>query len=100
MSEYLHVPGGVAALLGHVLVDVRLEYVVAQLDGFLGAERGVDATHLERQVRVAVSGNIPTLRCKSVYCRESIRNNFSGFFFFWQFECHNDNPLGCASNHS
>ena len=42
-------------MLGDALVDVRLENVVSELDGFIGTERGVYPTHLERQVGVPVS---------------------------------------------
>ena len=51
----LHVTWREAALLWDALVDVRLEHVVSELDGFIRTERGVYSTHLERQVGVPVS---------------------------------------------
>ena len=51
----LHVTWREAALLGDALVDVRLEDVVSELDGFVRAQRRVYPTHLKRQVGVPVS---------------------------------------------
>ena len=51
----LHVTGGVAQLPADSLVDVGLEDVVAQLDGFVSRQRGRHSRQTERHQSMTIA---------------------------------------------